>query len=74
MKSLTDNIDREQLDKDGNLRKDYKYVRPEDELNSWDDLKQKWKAFEDPQHNFSEEDKLSLEHIKKRLEQNKPKD
>ncbi|KAI5957082.1 hypothetical protein KGF54_000010 [Candida jiufengensis] len=64
----------EQLDKDGNLRKDYNYEKPEDELKNWNDLKQKWKAFENPEKNFSKDDKLSLEHLKERLEQNKPKD
>lgn len=41
-------------------------------MDSWADLRNKWKAFVDPQHNFSEADKQSLEKLKEHLQENKP--
>lgn len=65
----------EQLEKDGNLRKDIKIdtqIIKEDQPKSWADLKQKWDAVVDPEKNFTPEDQRVLESLKTHLEKNKP--
>ncbi|CAK9437417.1 uncharacterized protein LODBEIA_P17950 [Lodderomyces beijingensis] len=64
----------EQLEKDGNLRSDVHYEKPKVDIKSWADLRQKLEAVADPQKNFSEEDKASLEQLKEQLQENRPRE
>lgn len=73
--------DSEQLEKDGNLRKDIEIDHRNsntagseaiDQPKSWQDLRQKINAVIDPEKNFTAEDQKGLQRLKDRLQSSNP--
>ncbi|KGR01219.1 hypothetical protein MEM_06168 [Candida albicans L26] len=71
----------EQLEKDGNLRKDIEIDHRNsntsgseaiDQPKSWQDLRQKINAVIDPEKNFTAEDQKGLQRLKDRLQSSNP--